>query len=142
MFSRTANAGIKTLCILWFFTVCLVQCWRKGYFLHEQFSFWNLIFSRSRYKVGNFAFLWDFYYVKLLSDKLVENPDFVKQFSLYSWVLSQQVWHSCIYISEGSGNSVLFLYIYLYKKDKYLCFKSQISFVFSWQSAYLSPCVS
>lgn len=65
MFSRTANTGRRTFWVLWVFAICLVECWQKCYFLHEQFLCWNLFFFSNRYKVGNFAFLWDFYYVTL-----------------------------------------------------------------------------
>lgn len=54
--------------------------------------------ATSSYRVNHFAFVWDLYYVKVLSYKLVGNTEFVRLLCLYSWVWSQPVCDSCVCI--------------------------------------------
>lgn len=65
------------------------------------FDFLNFFHSlaTSSYRVDHFAFVWDFYYVKLLSDKLVGKPEFVKLLclSLFMGVESASLWKLYVY---------------------------------------------
>lgn len=129
MFNSTTNIRRKALWIVWF----LFLAWwdvGKGDFLHEQLLCWTLIFSTSFIVLQQVATEW---IILLLFEISImwnfcltnwwENRNLLNcSVSIHGCGVSQSV--KAVYVSKGSGNSFVLLYIYLYRENnKYLSCK-------------------